>query len=76
MSSSPHDDDAQVSETSVMDSDGGPQEIQPHDATAADPSAESGKAQEGTAGPNAAPEHETTGQGAGAADNLRDKPQG
>ncbi len=72
MTPSTHDDDAQVSENSVMSSDEGPQEIQPHDATAGGPSDESGGAQEGTAGPNAAPEHDTTGQGAGAAENLRD----
>ena len=47
----------QVSEVSGMDPSG-PDAISPGDATAAYPDSESGEAQEGTAGPNAAPRHD------------------
>ena len=46
----------QVSEVSGMS--GEPDAIDPSDAVAGAPEGESGKAQEGTAGPNAAPRHD------------------
>ena len=49
--------EAQVSEVSELDpEEAGP--ISPEDATAGYPGEESGEAQEGTAGPNAAPRHD------------------
>ena len=47
------DEGGQVSEVSAMDEQATP--ISPHDATAGDPSDESGDAQEGTAGTDAPP---------------------
>ena len=56
----PEPDDApqegQVSEVAAAPEEGGP--ISPEDATAGYPDSESGDAQEGTAGPNAAPRHD------------------
>ncbi|WP_426244837.1 hypothetical protein [Nocardioides sp. LHG3406-4] len=46
----------QVSEVSGLDPDG-PDPISPSDATAGSPDAESGRPQEGTAGPDAPPRH-------------------
>ena len=48
--------EGQVSEVSGMT--GEPDAISPSDAVAGAPEGESGKAQEGTAGPNAAPRHD------------------
>jgi hypothetical protein len=53
-----HDHEKQVSEVSGMDPAQKPEAISPGDATAGDPGGESGSAQEGTAGPNAAPRHD------------------
>jgi hypothetical protein len=49
-------EEGQVSEVTSLE--GGPEPISPHDATAGSPDDESGEAQEGTAGPNAAPRHD------------------
>ncbi len=51
-------DGKQVSEVSGMDPAEADDKILPGDATAGSPSDESGAAQEGTAGPNAAPRHD------------------
>ena len=51
-----NDESGQVSEVGSL-SDDGPQPIQPEDATAGAPDAESGSAEEGTAGPDAPPRH-------------------
>jgi len=48
--------EGQVSEVSALDEDG-PTPISPADATAGAPDAESGEADEGTAGPDAPPRH-------------------
>ena len=48
-------DGGQVSETSSLK--GRPDPISPQDATAGNPTGESGEADEGAAGPNAAPRH-------------------
>lgn len=50
-------DGKQVSDVSGMDPAESDDQIIPGDATAGSPSDESGEAQEGTAGPNAAPRH-------------------
>ena len=57
---SEHDqqDGKQVSEVSGMDPVEADDKIPPGDATAGGASEESGEAQEGTAGPNAAPRHD------------------
>lgn len=49
------DDEGQVSEVTGLDEDG-PEPIKPGDATAGNPSDESGEAHEGAAGPDAIPE--------------------
>lgn len=59
MSDEPQDQDGQVSEVSGLGAAGdGSDPISPEDATAGYPDSESGDAQEGTAGPNAAPRHD------------------
>ena len=50
------DEEKQVSEVTNLEDAGEPEA--PGDATAGDPDSESGGAQEGTAGPNAAPRHD------------------
>ncbi len=52
----PDEQDGQVSEVSGLGES--PDPISPGDATAGYPSSESGEADEGTAGPNAAPRHD------------------
>lgn len=52
------DQEAEVSEVSHLDPDEADEPISPEDATAGYPDSESGAAQEGTAGPNAAPRHD------------------
>ena len=54
--SPPDEQSGQVSEVGSL-ADEGPQPIQPEDATAGAPDAESGRAEEGTAGPDAPPRH-------------------
>ena len=56
-------DGKQVSEVSGMDPAESDDKILPGDATAGTPSDESGEAQEGTAGPNAAPRHDPPERG-------------
>jgi len=51
-------DGKQVSEVSGMDPVESDDKISPGDATAGSATEESGKTQEGTAGPNAAPRHD------------------
>ena len=52
------DQEEKVSEVSGLDPEDADAPIAPEDATAGDPGDESGQAQEGTAGPNAAPRHD------------------
>jgi hypothetical protein len=54
----PRSQRAQVSDAESLQGDADP--IAPDDATAGYPDAESGKAEEGTAGPDAAPRHGRT----------------
>lgn len=53
----------QVSEVAGLDPAGADEPISPQDATAGAPEGESGEAQEGTAGPNAAPRHDPPEEG-------------
>ena len=52
------EDNGQVSEASGMDEAGAGEPIQPDQAVAGAPDAESGEVEEGTAGPNARPHHD------------------
>ena len=56
-------EDGQVSEVQRLDPAEADSPIQPDQATAGYPEGESGHAQEGTAGPNAAPRHGRPGPG-------------
>jgi hypothetical protein len=56
MSQHEHDQQGEVSEVSAMDPADADTPIQPSDATAGSPDAESGEPDEGEAGPAAAPE--------------------
>jgi hypothetical protein len=57
------DDDAQVSEVASMDPEMADVPISDDQAVAGNPDDESGDAQEGTAGPNAAPRHDPPEEG-------------
>jgi hypothetical protein len=57
------DDDAQVSEVASMDPKVADVPISDDQAVAGNPDDESGDAQEGTAGPNAAPRHDPPEEG-------------
>ena len=56
MSEHEEEQQGQVSEVSGMDPEDADTPLQPSDATAGSPEAESGEAQEGEAGPDAVPE--------------------
>lgn len=59
MNAQPKDQGGEVSEVSGLGPAGEANDpISPEDATAGYPDSESGEAQEGTAGPNAAPRHD------------------
>jgi hypothetical protein len=65
------DDAKQVSAVSGMDAAEGPQVVAPGDATAGYPDSESGMPNEGEAGPNAAPHHDSPRSGASSQDSDR-----